>query len=293
MRRILGRTFWNLFPFFESLGIHMLPVHYYSPIPDTRELRRNQHLFDVEHPMYGINMRGDEQLRLCMEVIKPLEEEYMEEMGENYTDPMISFAPLNALILYAIVRQFKPKKMLEVGSGMSTQVSATAFSRNRLEGNLGELIAIEPYPSVQLQNGYEGLSDVIRKRVQDVDVGLFLDLQENDILFIDSTHTVRIFGDVNYLYLTVLPQLAPGVVIHIHDIFFPVDYRPHHFLNKGPRQIWQEQYLLQAFLMFNQEFEVLLSSSYVHFKHLDELQRIFPWYDGKRWPSSFWMKRKT
>jgi hypothetical protein len=191
MRRILGKIFWHMFPFLESLGIHMLPVHYYSPIPDTRELRGNQHLFDVEHPMYGIKMRGDEQLRFCTEVIKPLEEEYAKEIGENYTDPMVSFAPLNALILYAIVRQFKPRKMIEVGSGMSTQVRAAAFGRNRLEGNPGGFTAIEPHPSVQLQNGYEGLSGVMRKRVQDVDVDFFLDLQENDVLFIDSTHTVR------------------------------------------------------------------------------------------------------
>lgn len=141
--------------------------------------------------------------------------------------------------------------------------------------------------------GYPSLHNLIDKKVEDVSVDLFKELGKNDILFIDSSHVVKIFGDVNYLYLTILPQLSPGVIVHIHDIFFPVDYLPHHFFNTGLKTFWQEQYLLHAFLLFNNEFEVLYGASYMHYKHKDMLLELFPWYHINRWPSSFWMRRKV
>ena len=136
------------------------------------------------------------------------------------------------------------------------------------------------------------MTNLIVSKVENVPIDVFLQLKENDILFIDSSHTVKIFGDVNYLFLNVIPQINPGVVIHVHDIFFPFDYLPHHFLRSRTKQIWQEQYLLHAFLMFNSEYEVLFSSGYLHSKYLKELKDLFPWYHTDRFPSSFWMRRK-
>jgi hypothetical protein len=249
-----------------------------------------------EHPLYGIDMREEEQRKLLTELFKPYEEEYQMVSRKNAfglkESEMPSFAPINALALYAFIRHFKPKKMIEVGSGMSTKISATALIRNEQEGHAAQFIAIEPYPSKELQKGYDGLNRLYARKVEDVELEVFKELGNNDILFIDSSHAVKVLGDVNHLYLNVIPQLNPGVIIHIHDIFFPVDYLPHHFFNKGIKQIWQEQYLLHAFLMFNQEFEVLSSLSYLHCKFQDELKVLFPWYHVNRWPSSFWMRRK-
>lgn len=295
MNRLLERILWKLFPLFEKLGIHVLPVHFYSPVPDMRQLRKNMHLFNVEHPMYGIDMPHEDQIDFLRHVVKSYEAEYI-KVGINSqfgidASQMPTFAPLNALVLYAIIRHYKPKRMIEVGSGTSTKISAVAFKQNSFEGVFGEFTAIEPYPSHELKKGYEGLKTLIQKRVEDVPIKVFQTLRENDILFIDSSHTVKIFGDVNFLFLTVLPRLQPGVIIHIHDIFFPFDYLPHHFFNKGAKQIWQEQYLLHAFLMFNKEFRVLLCSSYIHFKYKDRLREIFPWYHFDRCPSSFLMQR--
>ncbi len=287
---------WRFFPLFEKIGLHVLPVHYYSPIPDTRILRSQMGMFEEPFAMHGVKLNEDVQKKTLEKVVARYEEEYINVGGGEFgtrEELMRSFAPINALALYSFIRNFKPNKMIEVGAGMSTKISSAAFMKNRDEGTLGNFITIEPYPSKDLLKGYDGLNSIIRQKVQKVSISEFKALKENDILFIDSSHTVKIFGDVNYLYLDVIPQLNPGVIIHIHDIFFPLDYLPHHFFNKGTKQIWQEQYLLQAFLMFNKDFEILLSLSYMHYKYLNNLKSLFPWYQEGRWPSSFWMRRKA
>jgi hypothetical protein len=124
--------------------------------------------------------------------------------------------------------------------------------------------------------------------VEDVGVETFEQLQARDVLFIDSSHVVRIGGDVTYLFLEVLPRLQPGVVIHVHDIFFPGDY-PRDWVVEQFR-FWSEQYLLQAFLAFNSAFEVLLCNGYLQSKYAPVLRATFarsPWWGG----GSFWMRR--
>ena len=118
----------------------------------------------------------------------------------------------------------------------------------------------------------------------------FSQLDSGDILFIDSSHTVKIGGDVNYLFLEVLPRLKPGVIVHVHDIFFPFEYRRHWVLDEF--RFWTEQYLLQAFLTFNSEFEVLMANYYLSRYHKEHLRAAFP--DLPRWiGGSFWMRRKS
>ena len=294
IKRLIDKVVWLLFYLFEGIGFHVLPLHYYSPIPDTRQLRKRSDLLVQEYPMYGVDLREDAQLEI-LNLLKGYEDEYCHAGDGKFgviQSEMPSYAPINALALYSFVRRFIPKRVIEVGAGMSTKVTATAMMKNKEQGHNGEFIVIEPYPAIELQKGYEGVSRLIVEKVENVDMSLFQDLNMNDILFIDSSHTVKPLGDVNHLFLGVIPKLNPGVIIHIHDIFFPVDYLPHHFFNEGMKMFWQEQYLLHAFLLFNCEFEVMLSMSYVHFKHQGKLKELFPWYQSERWPSSFWMKRK-
>lgn len=294
IKKVWEKIWWVSFPFFQKMGIHVLPVHYYTPIPDTRELQAKRMLFERDHPMYGVDMREGDQWRL-LEVVKAYEEEYRKAGGDVFgleEERMLFFAPFNALTLYAFIRHYKPRRMIEVGSGLSTRISAAAFLANRAEGRPGDLLAVDPHPSEDLKRGFPGLTRTIARRVEDLPPEQFLALEENDLLFIDSSHAVKIFGDVNYLYLTVLPQLKPGVIVHVHDIFFPRDYLPHHFFQTRIKQIWQEQYLLQAFLMFNREFRVMLCSSWLHFKARDRLKDLFSWYHPDRCPSSFWMRRE-
>ena len=153
------------------------------------------------------------------------------------------------------------------------------------------LICIDPFPGELLRNGsIPALQSLIETKVQDLDLEFFSQLDPGDILFIDSSHTVKIGGDVNYLFLEVLPRLNPGVIVHVHDIFFPFEYRRHWVLNEF--RFWTEQYLLQAFLTFNSEFEVLLGNYYLSRYHKEHHRAAFP--DLPRWiGGSFWMRRKA
>jgi hypothetical protein len=129
----------------------------------------------------------------------------------------------------------------------------------------------------------------MQKKIQEVSPDTFQQLGANDILFIDSSHVVKCGGDVNYLFLEVLPRLQPGVIVHVHDIFLPGDY-PKSWVKEHLR-FWSEQYLLQAFLLFNSEYEVLLCNSYLDHKYGAELRAAFPnspWWGG----GSLWMRRK-
>src|SRR5436309_6462906 len=161
---------------------------------------------------------------------------------------------MDALVAYCMVRQFQRRLIIETGSGLSSLLLAQAAAKN----NGATLICIEPFPQKFLKEGFPGLRSLIEKKAQDIDLEFFSQLESGDILFIDSSHTVKIGGDVNYLFLEVLPRLKPGVIVHVHDIFLPFDYRRDWVMDEF--HFWSEQYLLQAFLSFNAEFEVLMRS---------------------------------
>ena len=172
-----------------------------------------------------------------------------------------------------------------MGSGFSSLVAAEAISKNTDSA----LICIEPFPADFLRQGFPGLQSLIEKKVEDIDLEFFSQLDSGDILFIDSSHTVKIGGDVNFLFLEVLPRLRPGVIVHVHDICLPFDYRRDWVM--GEFRFWTEQYLLQAFLSFNSDYEVLLANHYLAHYYLEDLKRTFPnspWWHG----GSFWMQRK-
>ena len=208
-----------------------------------------------------------------------------------------------------MIRTHKPRRIIEVGSGYSTYVSARASLTNlQHEGHETAFYAIEPFPNDTLKRGFPGLSLLIQEPVQDVDLGLFQQLEENDILFIDSTHSVRTGGDVLTEYLEILPRLRKGVLVHIHDVFLPRDYPMKWTLTL--RWVFAEQYLLQAFLCFNKAFEIVWASSAMALRHADKLERTFPHWQGSYsrmparfkvhmctldgrnvWPSSFWIRK--
>jgi hypothetical protein len=129
------------------------------------------------------------------------------------------FTHVDAFVLYALMRRLKPSRYIEVGSGLSTYYANLARGRNREEGRDTQILCIEPYPFPKLRE--IGQIDLIQSEVQDVQLGTFQSLREGDVLFIDSSHVILPDGDVPYLLLEVLPDLAKGVYIHIHDIPFP------------------------------------------------------------------------
>ena len=290
-RRILFPKIFNLF---ENMGIHILPVHYYTPIPDTRVLKRKDGLWDRELPLNGIDLNIEGQKNLLKNVCSSFQDEYLSFPREKTNNPLQyylnngSFGFVSGQVHYSIIRHLKPKKIIEVGSGNSTLVSVRALGKNKEEGFPCKFTAIEPYPNSYLKNKNLNV-EIIQKKVEDVEVGFFESLSENDLLFIDSSHTVKIGGDVNFLILEVLPRLRKGVVIHIHDIQFPYEYFKSYLLKN--HYFWQEQYLVQAFLMYNNSFKVLWCASYMHHKYPGLLSKYFSPYPLNRIPTSLYIQK--
>lgn len=280
------------FPLWERLGFHITPVHFYEPIPDTRELRPE--VWSAHTSLAGIDMNEASQL----EVLRSLAEFSGElaDVGSAVQAPGVFhfnnglFDHTDARMLYALLRLFKPTRVVEVGSGYSSLMAARALAQNREEGKEGSLVCIEPYPREWLRTPLGGRL-LLEQPVQETPIDEFSSLAANDVLFIDSSHVVRIAGDVRFEFLELLPRLAPGVLVHVHDIFLPEEY-PEKWVLKE-RRFWTEQYLLQAFLAFNNEFEVLLAGNWLRINHgellVDALGELPPGYR----PGSFWMRRRV
>lgn len=289
----------ELFQNWEKHGFHVTPVHFYQPIPDTQSLPET--LWERPSDLAGIDMNDAIQLDLLRNHFPRFRDEY-EQLPSKPTGGAIGFHLNNrlfdgtdALVAYCMVRKFQPRLIMEIGSGMSSLLLAEAANGN----GSSNLVCIDPFPLEFIRRGFPGLRSLIEKKVQDIDLEFFSQLEAGDVLFIDSSHTVKIGGDVNYLFLEVLPRLKPGVLIHVHDIFLPFDYRRDWVMDD--LRFWAEQYLLQAFLTFNSEFEVLMASHYLAHKYREDLKAAFPNLENLtpaipnpvKWDGgSFWMRRR-
>lgn len=285
------------FTFWEKKGFHVTPNHFYEPIPDLSQLTET--IWSRRQNLVGLDMNEDGQLNMLSNYQARFRDEYDQlpldkSSAQNEYEYYINngrFAEVDGEILYCMIRHFGCRKILEIGSGFSSYLSARALLKNgELTGINGELVSIEPYPNEVLKKGFPGLSKQITAKVQDIELSEFSSLQENDILFIDSSHVLKIGSDVQYEYLEILPRLNKGVIVHIHDIFLPAEYLREWVLTKY--RFFNEQYLLQAFMTYNDRFEVLWGGSYMHLTYPELLTNAFRSYDrAKSWPASFWIRK--
>ncbi len=202
-----------------------------------------------------------------------------------------TFETVDCEVLYSMVRHYKPSKIIEIGSGFSTFVTAQAIRKNQeIDPDYEcEFISIEPFPNDILKDGVPGLSRLIEKDLQEIPITEFTSLGDNDILFIDSSHVLTIGSDVHYEYLEIIPRLRKGVIVHVHDIHLPNEY-PKEWVF-GMRRFWSEQYLLQMFISFNDSFEVLWAGNYMEANYHDLLSGAFASFENGGSPGSFWFKR--
>lgn len=248
---------------------HVPPGHFYSPTIDVEDLTARAGTVWPEAPLDppGIDFDADHHRHLLATDFPRFMPDYdyperLEESAEldRFFTCNSQFSWLDARALFVLLRTWRPKRIIEVGSGFSTLLIADV-NRRFLDGSC-DITSIEPYPRAFLRAGHIGIREVIEKNVQDVALDVFDTLQPGDLLFIDSSHVSKTGSDVNRLFLEVLPRLRPGVRVHIHDVFFPHDYPRDWVL--GEARSWNEQYLLQAFLMFNNSFRTLFGSNYAY-----------------------------
>jgi hypothetical protein len=285
---------------FNILGLNVYPVNsYYSPLPVLRHLEKNKHRWARPSALAGVNFDIEKFKSLFVHL-----QQYIPEY--TYLLPykeatQIGFGPgytyVDSITSYTMIRDIKPNIYFEIGSGLSTYYASLALNKNKVvDQKSSRIICVEPYP-------YQKLKDIdnitlYQQQVQDVSVDQFNVLEENDILFIDSTHVLRIDSDVAYLYLEVLPQLKKGVYIHIHDIAFPFNIPyPYDYwiLKRDVGMYWTEAMLLQALLCHSDTFEIVLSTPLI--RHYDEpfLRKNIPDYKGVEEDpnafSSIWLKK--
>lgn len=245
------------------------PGHFYSPIPNLDEVNKDQDVIwgDIPLEVEGVDLNQEVQLRLFKEFKHfygdlPFPATKSKDFRYYYENPAYSYS--DAIILFCMMRHIQPRRIIEVGSGFS---SCLMMDTNDLffQGKM-ELSFIEPYPQLLyslIRNQDRDRIKVIPARLQDVDLLEFDRLEENDILFIDSTHVSKINSDVNYIFFKILPRLRKGVYIHIHDVFYPFEY-PKHWVYEG--RAWNEDYILRAFLQYNHAFKIVFFSTFLeHF----------------------------
>jgi hypothetical protein len=255
----------------------------YSPIPDVWALP--DEAWDRRSPMAGVDLRLDEGLAWLGELAPHVPELAAFPPGEDrFSFDNDVYEPGEAGALYATVRHTSPSRVLELGSGQSSLVIARALARNAADGHRGTHVVCDPYPS-PLLDSRPGAFEIDPTPAEQLDARRLAELGAGDVLFIDTSHTVKVGGDVTRIVLDYLPQLAPGVLVHFHDIFLPYEY-PRSLVRDGGL-FWQEQYLLQAFLAFNPRFEVVLALHALHREHSAQTARALP---GVRTPAAFWIR---
>jgi hypothetical protein len=270
------------------------PGHFYSPIPNLRELEKQADtLWPVEPPaqLPGVDLRADDQLATFSQVAK-LARSF--EIHEHPTEPWryysdnVAYGIGDALTLHGMLRMIRPRRMIEIGSGHSS-----AMTLDTVEHYLGgqtELTFIEPYPELLeslLRKGDRARLTIMPTPLQQVPLDTFRELKSGDVLFIDSTHVLKTGSDVAWLYANVLPVLNDGVWIHIHDMFYPFEY-PKDWVLEG--RAWSEAYLVRAFLAFNTDFQIALFNHWLATFHPDRIANELPAMLGNT-GGALWLRR--
>lgn len=269
--------------------------HFYSPIVDTDELLTRP-LWPSDPVVLGVDFNDESHASILEGVFSRYisEYDYAEhkpaedaDLFQFYTRNS-QFSWLDSRLLFVLLREWRPRQIIEVGSGYSSLLMADVNLRF-LGGNC-KITCVEPFPREFLTRGLPGLTEVLKLKVQDVPLERFQALGPGDILFIDSSHVSKTGSDVNYLFLEVLPRLRPGVRIHVHDIFLPFDY-PRDWVIDMNRS-WNEQYLLRALLMYSTAFRVLFGCNYAFYRWPKAVQRALALPKGHAFAGgSFWIER--
>jgi hypothetical protein len=270
--------------------------HFYSPIVDPADISsRETEIWPNNPQTCGIDYNDVAHKHILVNLFSRYiaDYDYPEklEISENLTEfhtQNPAFSWLDARALFVLLRAWQPSRLIEIGSGFSTLLSADV-NRRFFDGQM-QITCIEPYPRPFLKNGIPGVSRLLEEKVQNVPFTEFERLQAGDILFIDSSHVAKTGSDVNFLYFEVLPRLRSGVNIHIHDIFLPHDY-PRKWVITENRS-WNEQYLLRALLMYSQAFKVEFGCNYAFWRYPDLVRKALKLENGAAFGGgSFWIQR--
>lgn len=267
LKHVVSTTFGAL----ERLGLHVLPRHYYSPVADRRWLGENSASWRRRaslHFAWDISAQADWLRATCRS-----DAAEAEALVASFDQVGPGYGRIEALVLYCFVKSQMPRRIVEVGSGVSTRVMLEAST-----GSNVTVTSIDPHSPLP-----DGASlRIIRTPAQTVEATVFEQLSDGDLLFIDSTHAVRTGSELARLYLEVIPTLPRGVFVHIHDVFLPYLYPPDVLTWMWD---WQETVLLAALLTGNDNLRVLCCESALHHDAPQVIKELFPSYRGEHLPN--------
>ncbi len=271
-----------------KVGIMPIRNHYYEPLFDKRNLYKP---LSEKRQLPGIDWNTSAQIKILDKFqfnneFENIPDNYINDLSFNFNNG--AFGPGDAEYWYNLIRLIKPNKIIEIGSGHSTKIAQMAIKKNIVQSNKYSCthICIEPYEMPWLE---ELNIEIIREKVEHVDKSIFNRLENNDILFIDSSHIIRPQGDVLFVYLELLPTLNPGVIVHIHDTFSPRDYPEKWVIDEV--RFWNEQYLLEAFLTSNSNWEIIGALNFLHHKKYSKLKNKCPRLTPENEPGSFYIRK--
>lgn len=271
------------------------PGHYYSPIPsdaDTqRALRwREQSLgAGANGALDGIELNVDGQRELAKRLSG-----YFADVpttrtpGWRYEPDNSMYGLADAAVYHAMLRHFAPRRVVEVGSGFSSAIALDTADRYLREVSF---TFIEPYPQRLLgllSPQDHARCELLRLPVQEAGTEPYAGLEAGDFLFIDSTHVSKAGSDVNFLLFQILPRLADGVIIHVHDVLWPFEY-PERWLREG--RGWTEAYLLRAFLAYNSAFSIELFNSWLWHSEPGWVREMLP-AAADQLPGGIWLRKR-
>lgn len=267
----------------RAQGYTLASSDFWGPVPDVEQLP--EATWTRPSPLRGVHFDPEEQmayiereLAVCIAAFNPPRA----PGAPGFFLDNGTYSSVDAEILYGMVRRHRPNKIIELGSGASTLVIAAALARNVEDGSSCSHLVFDPYPGTVAAFGaaeISTLADVRPAPVAAVPSEEFESLEAGDILFVDTSHSVKTGSDVNLIVLDILPRVQPGVLIHFHDIFLPWEY-PRQWIEEHWAH-WSEQYLVQAFLAFNDSFRVLVSAHAVARAFPDRLARVIPSWVGR------------
>ena len=250
--------------------------HFYSPVVDVEELRRRGLPFEARHSPSAININVAYQMsvlgKLSHQMAKlPFENEKVQGLRYHFNNTSYAFG--DACVYWAMIADLRPSRIVEVGCGYTSALALDAIERFELNTHC---TFIDPYPDLLLAiaTPISSKHEVIPRIIQEVDLAVVDQLKRNDILFIDSSHVVKTSSDVHFELTTLLPRLAPGVVIHFHDVFYPFEYPSSWILEDNLS--WNEVYYLHTFLQYNTDFEIIYFNDYVAKEQKTRLRAALP-----------------
>jgi hypothetical protein len=289
--RAIVRAYRGLRSLGAKAGLDVVLRTFYSPVPHLDELPPDA--FERVSELPGLRWDLDAQLQFLRDTVSSGARGFRPPRtsapgSDRYAIDNPSYGILDATVHYGLIRSIRPQRVVELGSGYSTLVTAEAGRLNEAEGSPIALDVYDPFPSV-VRDGLPGLNELRRTPAQEVPLSVFDALEDGDVLFVDTTHTVKIGSEVNYVLLEVLPRLRVGVVVHFHDIYLPFEY-PRNWMEDFALY-WNEQYLLQAFLAHNQSWDVLVAVQALSRLRRAELAESLSSTVVAQDGAGFWMRR--